>query len=92
MIILSIVLSILSLLLSLFILFKLSDALKSIGTWRDSIDKNILRILRSLTPNQALVYSSTICDNCKTLLPEGTIKTHDGRYLCSTCKVIPESV
>jgi len=32
-------------------------------------------------------YGEQICSSCGELLPENTLKTHEGKLLCSVCKV-----
>lgn len=62
-------------------------SIQRIAIWGKGIDKSILRFARTLGTAQTQVFIDTVCSECGDLLPENTTRTHDGKMLCSSCKV-----
>lgn len=82
-----IILAIVSLLTSIFLYLTIQKIIISIELTKEDFQTEIIRLTRALSRHQAEAYSNTVCSNCKTLLPEDSVRTHDGKWLCSNCKV-----
>jgi len=73
----------------LFLLWRIvkhDAALVQLMRWAQEADKSILRLKRSINTREVQAYSNTVCSDCNTLLPENSVKTHDGFWLCYDCK------
>lgn len=91
-----IILLVVQLSIDIFIAWKLYNYEKSrlslfvwsqeIYKWSEIVNKDLLRLKRSLTTNQAQTFASQVCQDCDAILPENTARTHDGLWLCQVCK------
>jgi len=52
-----------------------------------ALEDDWLAIKRSFTPEQARTYIDQKCVKCKSVLPEGTLKSIDGHKYCPKCKL-----
>lgn len=55
-------------------------------TFKEEVDKDVLRLKRALTRGQAEAFINSVCEKCGCLLPENTARTHDGHRYCLDCK------
>jgi len=59
---------------------------KQLFEFCQTVQEDVVKIKRSMSRSQGEIYSNSACQECQALLPENTVRTHDGKLLCADCK------
>lgn len=51
-----------------------------------TVQKEVIALKRALSKTQGEIFGNSFCQSCSNLLPENTMRTHDGKLYCADCK------